>query len=36
MDFFALALICMLIIATLALILYSAYRIVTGNGTPAH
>lgn len=36
MDFFALALICMLILATLALILYTAYRLITGIGTPAH
>ncbi|PPK88895.1 hypothetical protein CLV84_1869 [Neolewinella xylanilytica] len=36
MDFFALALICMLILATLALILYTIYRLIVGIGTPAH
>ncbi len=36
MDFFALSLIVMLILAMIILILYSAYRIVTDISTPAH
>ena len=36
MDFFALALICMLIVATLAMIGYSAYSLLVGNKKVAH
>ena len=36
MDFFAISLIVMLIVATLALILYSAYRMFKDFSTPAH
>lgn len=36
MDIFALALICMLILATLFLIGYTIYRLIEGISTPAH
>lgn len=36
MDFFALMLILLLVLATAGLIFYSVYRIVTGTHTHAH
>ncbi len=36
MDYFALTLICLLVLAMVALILYSVYRIITDASTPAH